>query len=185
MTVTLSLCTCMLGRRPSKPPGCLWEACCPTNANCATAPALACYSPGPHVWWRSRSGAQFCRSSTVTPAKRSARPQVPKVTFLDLYVYPTSTLEVQQRGGSTHIVAVDTSIDGSHHVKSLNCNDRFALGLDVDLRSVDDMCATTSSRVPVGRRCRMSGLHATAASPAPTCAGTLANGAIRTSSPSL
>lgn len=52
--------------------------------------------------------------------------QVPKVTFMDLFVFPTSTLEARYTEGvGVVITALETEIHGSHHVESLNCNDRY------------------------------------------------------------
>lgn len=54
--------------------------------------------------------------------------QVPKVTFMDLYVFPTSTLEVSYTESVGAVIhAPETEIHGSHHVESLNCNDRCLL----------------------------------------------------------
>jgi hypothetical protein len=73
--------------------------------------------------------------------------QVPTVRFMDLYVYPTSTLEIAHKEHQVHIRALGTSIEGSHHIESLNCNERFMLNLSVNLRAEDDMCAS-SLRLP-------------------------------------
>jgi hypothetical protein len=78
------------------------------------------------------------RLSSLTPV------QVPKVTFMDLFVYPTSTLAISKRGkNDVTITALDTEIHGSHHVESLDCNNRFELLLDVRLAAVADTYATT------------------------------------------
>ena len=72
--------------------------------------------------------------------------QVPKVTFMDLFVYPTSTLTISKRGKKdVEISALDTEIHGSHHVESLDCNNRFELLLNVRLASEADTYGNTPS----------------------------------------
>eukprot|EP00892_Ulva_mutabilis_P000296 jgi/Ulvmu1/10267/UM060_0069.1 len=66
--------------------------------------------------------------------------QVPKVTFMDLFIYPTSTLEVECTEGTGVVInALGTEIRGSHHVENLNCNDRFEMKLKVVLKPDDDL----------------------------------------------
>lgn len=74
--------------------------------------------------------------------------QVPTVRFMDLYVYPTSTLEIRHKDHKVHIRALDTSIEGSHHIESLNCNERFILNLSVNLGAEDDMCVLLKAAAP-------------------------------------
>lgn len=77
--------------------------------------------------------------NVVFPEQHSLSEQVPKVTFMDLFVYPTSTLAISKRGQKdVEISALDTEIHGSHHVESLDCNNRFELLLNVRLASEED-----------------------------------------------
>jgi hypothetical protein len=72
---------------------------------------------------------------------------VPQITFMDLYVLPTSTLEILHENHEAHIRAIDTTIAGSHHVESLDCDNRFTLDLHVLLKKTeDDMCAPIVAR---------------------------------------
>ena len=89
-------------------------------------------------------------SSNVMQAPQlHARVQVPKVTLLDVYVLPTSILEVQPAGSQVHIRALDTVIEGSYHVEAFNCNDRFELGLHVHLQQeADSMCVFLWTQQP-------------------------------------
>lgn len=66
---------------------------------------------------------------------------VPRVTFFDLWVLPTSTLAVTHGEQTLSIRAVDTTVKGSHHVSNLRCNDRFDLALKVRLDQAVDRCA--------------------------------------------
>lgn len=71
--------------------------------------------------------------------------EVPKVTFMDLFVYPTSTLTISKRGqNDVEISALDTEIHGSHHVESLDCNNRFELMLNVRLAAENDTMQATA-----------------------------------------
>jgi hypothetical protein len=68
--------------------------------------------------------------------------QVPKVTFFDVWVLPTSEIEVTTpQPYNAAIRALDTTIEGSHHVQELDCQNRLDLNLDVRLQGKQDMCA--------------------------------------------
>lgn len=66
---------------------------------------------------------------------------VPKVTFMDLWVLPSTELAVMHGHCMLEIRATNTTVTGSHHVANLRCNDRFELALRVRLLQEDDRCA--------------------------------------------
>lgn len=65
--------------------------------------------------------------------------EVPRVTLMDLYIYPTSRLSVEFGNNRVSFEARETSLHGSHHIESLQLNDRFDLDLHVDISIQDDI----------------------------------------------
>lgn len=67
--------------------------------------------------------------------------QVPRISFMDVFIFPTTTVEMLHSEHEAHIQALETTIEGSHHIQSLDCNNRFSLDLHVHLKGDEDMCA--------------------------------------------
>ena len=62
---------------------------------------------------------------------------------MDMYIFPTTTLHIGHSQHEAHIRALDTTMEGSHHIQSLDC---INLDLDVDLKKEEDMCGPTRSQ---------------------------------------
>lgn len=76
------------------------------------------------------------------------REQVPMVSLLDMWVLPTTEIElVRLSPASATIRALDTTIEGSSHVEALDLNNRFELDLDVHLEQDADRCVVDRSRM--------------------------------------